>query len=169
MGILFPHHLGHYVGLDVHDCPGYLRSNGLKAGQCVTVEPYVSTSACRRVLIVCSGVYVPDDERWPERFRGIGIRIEDSVCVGDEHPIVLTPEAAKEVGDSFPVSTRGNADLTRSMISRPCEDNRTVAYFRYPPLYNIALSETDRLVIRQWWISSRVGGCSKRDVRPRLP
>ncbi|RJE25913.1 Xaa-Pro aminopeptidase [Aspergillus sclerotialis] len=86
MGILFPHHLGHYVGLDVHDCPGYLRSNGLKAGQCVTVEP---------------GVYVPDHERWPERFRGIGIRIEDSVCVGDDHPIVLTPEAVKEVGDLF--------------------------------------------------------------------
>jgi intermediate cleaving peptidase 55 len=43
------------------------------------------------------GIYVPDDERWPAHFRGIGIRIEDSVCVGDEHPIVLTPEAVKEV------------------------------------------------------------------------
>lgn len=44
-----------------------------------------------------SGIYVPDDDRWPEKFRSIGIRIEDSVCVGDEHPIVLTPEAVKEV------------------------------------------------------------------------
>jgi hypothetical protein len=44
-----------------------------------------------------SGIYVPDDERWPAHFRGIGIRIEDSVCVGDDHPIVLTPEAVKEV------------------------------------------------------------------------
>lgn len=43
------------------------------------------------------GIYVPNDERWPAHFRGIGIRIEDSVCVGDEHPIVLTPEAVKEV------------------------------------------------------------------------
>ena len=42
MGILFPHHLGHYVGLDVHDCPGYSRSYSLKAGQCITVEPYVT-------------------------------------------------------------------------------------------------------------------------------
>lgn len=49
------------------------------------------------ILIVGSGIYVPDDERWPEKFRGIGIRIEDSVCVGDDHPIVLTPEAVKEV------------------------------------------------------------------------
>ncbi|KAJ5303177.1 hypothetical protein N7476_009976 [Penicillium atrosanguineum] len=81
---LFPHHLGHYIGLDVHDCPGYSRGYNLKAGQCITIEP---------------GIYVPDDDRWPAHFRGIGIRIEDSVCVGDEHPIVLTPEAVKEVED----------------------------------------------------------------------
>ncbi|OJZ91099.1 hypothetical protein ASPFODRAFT_180405 [Aspergillus luchuensis CBS 106.47] len=84
MGILFPHHLGHYIGLDVHDCSGYSRGYNLKAGQCITVEP---------------GIYVPDDERWPARFRGIGIRIEDSVCVGDDSPIVLTTEAVKEVDD----------------------------------------------------------------------
>lgn len=41
MNILFPHHVGHYIGLDVHDCPGYPRSYALKAGQCITVEPYV--------------------------------------------------------------------------------------------------------------------------------
>ncbi|KAE8166442.1 peptidase M24, structural domain-containing protein [Aspergillus tamarii] len=84
MGVLFPHHLGHYVGLDVHDCPGYSRGYNLKAGQCITVEP---------------GIYVPDSDRWPEKFRGIGIRIEDSVCVGDDSPIVLTTEAVKEVDD----------------------------------------------------------------------
>lgn len=39
MNVLFPHHVGHYIGLDVHDCPGYLRSYALKAGQCITVEP----------------------------------------------------------------------------------------------------------------------------------
>lgn len=43
------------------------------------------------------GIYVPDDDRWPAKFRGIGIRIEDSVCVGDDNPIVLTTEAVKEV------------------------------------------------------------------------
>lgn len=84
MDILFPHHVGHYIGLDVHDCPGYSRSVPLKAGHCVTVEP---------------GIYVPDDERWPEHFRGIGIRIEDSVCVQDDAPLVLTTEAVKEVVD----------------------------------------------------------------------
>lgn len=43
------------------------------------------------------GVYVPNDDRWPVHFRGMGIRIEDSICVGEEHPIVLSAEAAKEV------------------------------------------------------------------------
>ncbi|KAL4795107.1 peptidase M24, structural domain-containing protein [Aspergillus venezuelensis] len=81
---LFPHHLGHYIGLDVHDIPGYSRGYNLKAGQCITIEP---------------GIYVPDDDRWPAKFRGIGIRIEDSVCVGDDNPIVLTTEAAKEIDD----------------------------------------------------------------------
>jgi intermediate cleaving peptidase 55 len=84
MDELFPHHVGHYVGLDVHDVPGYGRRVPLKAGHCVTVEP---------------GVYVPDDDRWPKHFRGMGIRIEDSVCVDDESPLVLTTEAVKEIAD----------------------------------------------------------------------
>jgi intermediate cleaving peptidase 55 len=81
---LFPHHVGHYVGLDVHDCPGYGRGVALQKGHCVTVEP---------------GVYVPDDDRWPAHFRGMGVRIEDSVCVDDEGPLVLTTEAVKEIVD----------------------------------------------------------------------
>lgn len=84
LDVLFPHHVGHYVGLDVHDCPGYPRTEPLKAGQCVTVEP---------------GIYVPDDARWPSHFRGIGIRIEDSICVQEESALVLTTEAVKEVVD----------------------------------------------------------------------
>ncbi|KFY29196.1 hypothetical protein V493_02498 [Pseudogymnoascus sp. VKM F-4281 (FW-2241)] len=82
MDVLFPHHVGHYVGLDVHDCPGFPRSGALKTGQCVTIEP---------------GIYVPDDDRFPAHFRGIGIRIEDSVCVQKDTALVLTTEAVKEV------------------------------------------------------------------------
>jgi len=84
MDVLFPHHVGHYVGLDVHDVPGYGRSIPLRAGHCVTVEP---------------GVYVPDDERFPKHFRGLAVRIEDSVCVDETGPLVLTTEAVKEVAD----------------------------------------------------------------------
>ena len=84
MGTLFPHHVGHYIGLDVHDVPGYPRSLPLRAGHCVTIEP---------------GVYVPNDEAFPKHFRGLAVRIEDSVCVGENECIVLTAEAAKEVED----------------------------------------------------------------------
>ena len=43
------------------------------------------------------GVYVPDDARWPAHFRGMGVRIEDTVCVREEGPLNLTVEAVKEV------------------------------------------------------------------------
>lgn len=84
MQILFPHHLGHYIGLDVHDSPGSPRNRELKTSQCITIEP---------------GIYVPNDARWPTHFRGIGIRIEDSVCIQPESPLILTTEAVKEVVD----------------------------------------------------------------------
>ncbi|KAF1911384.1 peptidase M24, structural domain-containing protein [Ampelomyces quisqualis] len=81
---LFPHHVGHYLGLDVHDCPGLSRTRLLQNNMVVTVEP---------------GIYVPDDERWPKWARGMGLRIEDSVVVDDDSPYVLTTEAVKEVVD----------------------------------------------------------------------
>ncbi|KAM7207527.1 Peptidase M24, structural domain containing protein [Naviculisporaceae sp. PSN 640] len=84
MDVLFPHHVGHYVGLDVHDVPGYGRSIPLRQGHCVTIEP---------------GIYVPDDEKFPRHFRGLAVRIEDSVCVDETGPLVLTTEAVKEVVD----------------------------------------------------------------------
>lgn len=84
MDVLFPHHVGHYIGLDVHDASGWSRSAVLRPGMCVAVEP---------------AVYVPDEERWPARFRRLAVRIEDSVCVQEESPLVLTTEAIKEVVD----------------------------------------------------------------------
>lgn len=84
MDTLFPHHVGHYIGLDVHDVPGYPRNVSLKEGHCITIEP---------------GVYVPDDERFPQHFRGLGVRIEDSIAVGDDNPLILTTEAVKEIED----------------------------------------------------------------------
>lgn len=81
---LFPHHLGHYIGLDVHDSVGYSRKVVLQDGNCITIEP---------------GVYVPVDNRWPKHFQGMGIRIEDSICIKEDSPYVLTTEAIKEVVD----------------------------------------------------------------------
>jgi intermediate cleaving peptidase 55 len=81
---LFPHHVGHHIGLDVHDLPNFTRAIHLVYGNCITIEP---------------GIYVPDDERWPKQFRGMAIRIEDSVCVDKTMPYILTTEAVKEVDD----------------------------------------------------------------------
>jgi intermediate cleaving peptidase 55 len=39
MSTLFPHHIGHYIGLDVHDSPGFVRTEKLEKGMCVTIEP----------------------------------------------------------------------------------------------------------------------------------
>jgi intermediate cleaving peptidase 55 len=80
---LFPHHVGHYIGLEVHDAPGYPRTDRLKDNQCITIEP---------------GIYVPpDDDRWPAHFRGLGIRIEDSIKVGKTEVEVLTHTADKSI------------------------------------------------------------------------
>lgn len=67
---------------------------------CVTVEPFVSllpnsepeTDNCGN-----RGLYIPNEDRYPAHFRGMGIRIEDSICVQEDHPLVLTTEAVKEV------------------------------------------------------------------------
>ncbi|SPO02686.1 related to E.coli X-Pro aminopeptidase II [Cephalotrichum gorgonifer] len=81
---LFNHHVGHYVGMDVHDCMGVSRNIPLKRGHCITIEP---------------GVYVPNDSMFPKHFHGMGMRIEDSVAIDAESVINLTVEAVKEVAD----------------------------------------------------------------------
>ena len=81
----FPSKTGHWLGLDVHDVGDY-RVDGqarlLEPGMVVTVEP---------------GIYVPPDVRGvAERWRGIGIRIEDDVAVGADGNTVLTAAVPKE-------------------------------------------------------------------------
>lgn len=91
MDKLFPHHVGHFIGLDVHDAPGYSRTGPLRQNQCITIEP---------------GIYVSDDERWPQHFRGLGIRIEDSVVIGDAQVEMLTKSAVKDVKDVEAITQR---------------------------------------------------------------
>ena len=81
----FPSKTGHWLGLDVHDVGDY-RVDGeprlLEAGMVVTVEP---------------GIYVPPDLRGvAERWRGIGIRIEDDVAVTAAGHEVLSAAVPKE-------------------------------------------------------------------------
>ncbi|KAK9472122.1 xaa-Pro aminopeptidase-like protein [Dipodascopsis tothii] len=82
--VLYPHAVGHYLGLDVHDSPSVSKERPLRHGQVVTIEP---------------GVYVPYDDAFPRHFQGIGIRIEDDVFVDEASPIVLSSSALKEVDE----------------------------------------------------------------------
>lgn len=56
-GQYFPHGIGHFLGLEVHDVGNYLEP--LQEGDVITIEP---------------GIYIPQE--------GIGIRIEDDYLVG---------------------------------------------------------------------------------------
>ncbi|EQC38679.1 hypothetical protein SDRG_04375 [Saprolegnia diclina VS20] len=80
-----PTHLGHYLGMDVHDTPTYARSHPLQPGMIITIEP---------------GIYLPqNDESIPSAYRGIGIRIEDDVLITESGIEVLTSSIPKTVSD----------------------------------------------------------------------
>ena len=83
----FPAKTGHWLGLDVHDVGDYRvagESRLLELDMVLTVEP---------------GLYVaPDDRSVAERWRGIGIRIEDDVLVTRDGNEVLTAAVPKEAG-----------------------------------------------------------------------
>ena len=84
------HGVSHMLGLDVHDCAAArsseYRHGKLREGMVLTVEP---------------GLYFqPDDSTVPERFRGIGVRIEDDVAVtgaGFENLSAAIPSRRDEV------------------------------------------------------------------------
>lgn len=84
-----PHGIGHWMGLDVHDpCP-YVDEAGeslaFEAGMVMTIEP---------------GLYFrADDEGVPERYRGIGIRIEDDILVTESGYENLSSMIAKTVDE----------------------------------------------------------------------
>ncbi|WP_345993533.1 aminopeptidase P N-terminal domain-containing protein [Sulfurimonas sp. HSL-1716] len=83
----FPHGIGHWMGIDVHDqCP-YKDEKGeeitLEEGMVLTVEP---------------GLYLQqDDKEVPKRYRGIAIRIEDDILVTKEGCENLSFDIAKTV------------------------------------------------------------------------
>jgi Xaa-Pro aminopeptidase len=84
------HGVSHMLGLDVHDCAQAraeeYRYGTLREGMVLTVEP---------------GLYFrPDDATVPERFRGIGVRIEDDIAVtasGYEQLSAMLPSRVDEV------------------------------------------------------------------------
>jgi Xaa-Pro aminopeptidase len=103
----FMHGTSHWLGMDVHDAGGYLEPDGkprrLRAGMVLTVEP---------------GLYFgAGDRRIPERFRGIGVRIEDDVLVTRSGSRVLTAGVPKELAEVEALCGRG--DSRRLNVTRP--------------------------------------------------
>ena len=107
----FMHGTGHFLGLDVHDA-GILRNpdktwQPFVPGNIVTVEP---------------GIYIPpnyepdnqpdedgNEEKYPQpqiedRWKGIGIRIEDDVLVTETGHEILTAAVPKTLSDQVLVS-----------------------------------------------------------------
>jgi Xaa-Pro aminopeptidase len=84
----FMHKLGHWLGMDVHDVGNYKvggKWRELQAGMAMTIEP---------------GIYVSTDNMDVEqKWRGIGIRIEDDVLVTDNGVQVMTAGVPKTVND----------------------------------------------------------------------
>ena len=85
----FMHGTGHWLGLDVHDVGDYRDDEDepirLQPGMATTVEP---------------GIYIRRDLDCAERFKGIGVRIEDDILVtidGNENLTAAIPKSVDEL------------------------------------------------------------------------
>jgi Xaa-Pro aminopeptidase len=94
------HNVSHMLGLDVHDCAKARQENykygTLKSGMVLTVEP---------------GLYFQlDDLTVPEKYRGIGVRIEDDVLV--------TPRGVKNLSAHIPSEARAVEQWMKAVWKR---------------------------------------------------
>lgn len=97
----YPHGIGHWMGLDVHDAAPYLDADkkeiALRKNMVLTIEP---------------GIYISkDDKSVPKRFRGIGIRIEDDILVTKNSYKNLSAGIAKSVKEIEAKSYTCNSSL----------------------------------------------------------
>jgi Xaa-Pro aminopeptidase len=83
----YMHRTSHWLGMDVHDVGRYHR-----AGQPRPLEPGF-------VLTIEPGLYIPLNAAVEERYRGIGIRIEDDILVTPTGGDNLTHDIPKHPND----------------------------------------------------------------------
>ncbi len=86
--VFYMHRIGHWLGMDVHDVGDYKINDewrALESGMVLTIEP---------------GLYIPEDcETVDDKWRGIGIRIEDDVLVTEQGYSILTQAIPKTIAD----------------------------------------------------------------------
>ncbi len=84
----YMHGTGHWLGIDVHDVGRYRDLSDtpltLEPGMVTTIEP---------------GIYVQRDADCDERFRGIGVRIEDDLLVTESENENLTSAIPKAIDE----------------------------------------------------------------------
>ena len=81
------HKIGHWMGLDVHDdCPYSLDAEEIKfeKGMVMTIEP---------------GIYVNETAEVDDKWKGIGIRIENDILITDDGFENLTSKVPFEIDD----------------------------------------------------------------------
>ncbi len=82
----YMHNSGHWLGIDVHDCGSYKVNHDWR-----TFEPGM-------VLTVEPGLYVhPELDNVADKWRGIGIRIEDDILVTETGYLNLTADLPVEI------------------------------------------------------------------------
>ena len=82
----YMHRIGHWLGMDVHDVGSYKQDGDwrpLEAGMVMTVEP---------------GIYILDSmEGVDDKWKGIGVRIEDDIAITDSGFEILTPDVPRTI------------------------------------------------------------------------
>ena len=84
----YMHKIGHWLGIDVHDAGDYMEDGDymkFKPGMVTTVEP---------------GIYISSSSDVEDKWKGIGIRIEDDILVtaeGNENLTAFVPSDPKQI------------------------------------------------------------------------
>jgi len=81
----FMHKTGHWLGLDVHDCGEYSVD-----GLWVELEPSM-------VLTIEPGIYIHQDAQVEDKYKGIGVRIEDDILVTKEGYKILSDKVPRSI------------------------------------------------------------------------
>lgn len=104
----YMHRTGHWLGLDVHDCGGYVEPSEIGtvserkdplSGEIIKDRPSRILQS-GMVLTIEPGIYVRPAEGVPEQFHNIGIRIEDDAVVNASGCELITrdvPVAVQEI------------------------------------------------------------------------
>ena len=80
----YMHKIGHWLGLDVHDAGDYMEGDDFmkfKPGMITTIEP---------------GIYISSSMNVDDKWKGIGVRIEDDILVTDDGNENLTKKVPSD-------------------------------------------------------------------------